>query len=113
MTPITISTHVLNTATGLPVAGVPVALDRKIDGPWVSVSAAHTDDDGRIAVLAPHEEHLPAGRYRVVFDLEDTPGIDASWYPEITIVVDLAADSGHAHIPLLLAPFGYTTYRGS
>jgi len=115
MSSISLSTHVLDTAKGLPAAGVPVVLEqRDPGGRWLPLSDALTDGDGRIGNLVPPGAELPAGRYRVVFDLESAvlpagPG----WYPEVSIVVDLAAGSGHSHVPLLLAPYGYTTYRGS
>ncbi len=114
MTAISLSTHVLDTAAGLPVAGVPVTLARLDEaGAWIELARGHTDDDGRIADLATPDAALPAGRYRVHFDLAGAAAIARSWYPEVTIVVDLAAGSGHVHVPLLLAPYGYTTYRGS
>lgn len=114
MTAITLSTHVLDTAAGLPVKGVPVTLARlEPNGAWHDVASGVTDDDGRIRALAPAGEELPAGRYRVCFDLEGAWTVEHSWYPEVAIVVDLQPGSGHAHVPLLLAPYGYTTYRGS
>ncbi|MEH3052946.1 MAG: hydroxyisourate hydrolase [Patulibacter minatonensis] len=116
MSPITVSTHVLDTAAGLPVAGVPVRLARRTDGDdWLELARATTDADGRIAALAPTGgAPLGPGHHRLLFELSG-PG-DATvrgWYPEVSIVVDLAADAGHVHVPLLLAPYGYTTYRGS
>jgi 5-hydroxyisourate hydrolase len=119
MSAISISTHILDTAAGLPVAGVPVALARLNADPtatpntWLLIAEGTTNADGRIADLATADAALPAGRYRVRFDLEGAGSVAESWYPEVSIVVDLAADAGHVHIPLLLAPYGYTTYRGS
>ena len=114
MTAISISTHVLDTATGLPAEGVPVSLAWRDDaGAWAELATGTTDADGRISDLATADAALIAGRYRVRFDLESTGIARASWYPEVSIVVDLAADAGHVHVPLLLAPYGYTTYRGS
>lgn len=114
MTAISISTHVLDTAAGLPVQGVPVALARADDaGAWVDVASGTTDADGRITDLATSAAELPAGRYRVHFDLAGAPTVERSWYPEVSIVVDLQPGTGHVHVPLLLAPYGYTTYRGS
>jgi len=115
MSSISLSTHVLDTAKGLPAAGVPVVLEQRTDpGGWLPIADDVTNADGRVAELVPPGAELPGGRYRVVFDLESAelpagPG----WYPEVSIVVDLAADSGHSHVPLLLSPYGYTTYRGS
>lgn len=114
MTAISISTHVLDTAAGLPVAGVPVGLARLDDaGAWIDLATGVTDDDGRITDLATPDADLPGGRYRVHFDLAGAPTVERSWYPEVSIVVDLQPGSGHVHVPLLLAPYGYTTYRGS
>lgn len=114
MTAISISTHVLDTATGVPVQGVPVTLARlEPSGAWHELADAVTDDDGRIRELATAGDALPGGRYRVRFDLEGAWSVEHSWYPEVAIVVDLEPGSGHAHVPLLLAPYGYTTYRGS
>ncbi len=117
MSSISISTHVLDTAKGLPVAGVPVTLAASAGSPgaWTDLASATTDADGRIAELVPSGdgEALPGGRYRIHFDLEGAGSVERSWYPEVSIVVDLAGDAGHVHVPLLLAPYGYTTYRGS
>lgn len=114
MTAISISTHVLDTAAGLPVTAVPVTLARLDDaGGWLELATAATDADGRIKDLATPDAALPGGRYRVHFDLAGAPTVERSWYPEVTIVVDLEPGAGHVHVPLLLAPYGYTTYRGS
>lgn len=113
MSAISISTHVLDTARGVPVSGVPVTLERRSADAWLSIGAGTTDDDGRIATLVAVGQVVPAGRYRVRFDLEGAEDAQGGWYPEVSVVVDLAHDSGHHHVPLLLAPYGYTTYRGS
>lgn len=107
-----VSTHVLDTARGRPIGGIPVALSRRTGAGWTTVAAETTDEDGR-ATMAPRGSTLPAGRYRLHFALEHGPPEAHGWYPEVEIVVDLATDSGHSHIPLLLSPFGFTTYRGS
>jgi 5-hydroxyisourate hydrolase len=116
MSSISLSTHVLDTAQGVPAAGVPVVLEQLSGDPgaWLPLADALTDADGRVGELVPPGAELPSGRYRVVFDLEAAtlPG-GSGWYPEVSIVIDLEADSGHAHVPLLLSPYGYTTYRGS
>ncbi|MFF5231501.1 hydroxyisourate hydrolase [Dactylosporangium sp. NPDC000521] len=93
------STHVLDTSRGLPVAGVPVRLE--------TPSGAHdgvTDTDGRWRLDAP----LEAGRHRLVLRTEFASG----FFPEVTIVFTVA-DERHHHVPLLLSPYGYSTYRGS
>ena len=105
-----VTTHVLDTALGRPAAGVPVALQRD-DG---SVLAkATTDDDGRVADLGP--EHLDAGNYRVVLDTAayfEATG-QSGFYPEVTVMFTVADPAQHYHVPVLLSPFGYSTYRGS
>lgn len=107
-----ISTHVLDTSRGLPVAGIPVSLSILDAGAWAPLSAEVTDADGR-ATLAEAGSTLAAGRYRVHFAIEHGPAETKGWYPEVSIVVDLRPGVAHTHVPLLLSPFGYTTYRGS
>jgi len=97
-----ITTHVLNTALGMPAAGVPVSLEVWRDE-WALMVRTETNADGR-ARLA---EDAAEGRYRVTFALGDE-----AFYPEIAIQFMLR-DGRHHHIPLLLSPFGYSTYRGS
>lgn len=110
-----ITTHVLDTARGRPAAGVPLALYRgSEDGDWESVASAITNDDGRAPALnAP--QRLPAGVYRMHFDTAayfDGLGV-AGFYPYIDVVFTLDGSGEHYHVPLLLSPFGYSTYRGS
>lgn len=109
----TLSTHVLDTARGEPGRGVPVHLDRW-DGPgggWVAVADGRTDDDGRLGDWVP-AERWGSGRYRLVFDTAAVLGAGA-FFPEVTVVFEVAEPARHHHIPLLLSPFSYTTYRGS
>jgi 5-hydroxyisourate hydrolase len=111
-----ISTHVLDTALGKPAAGVPVRLDRKERADtWLPLSSAQTDSDGRCKELLPESHSLPQGIYRLVFDTgayyagQHVKGL----YPLVEITFEVRADESHFHIPLLLSPNGYTTYRGS
>lgn len=97
-----ITTHVLNTATGAPAAGMPVALEIW-QSEWTLLERTFTNADGRARL----SEDAPHGRYRITFTL----GNDA-FYPEIAIQF-VIRDTRHHHIPLLLSPFGYSTYRGS
>jgi 5-hydroxyisourate hydrolase len=99
-----ITTHVLDTARGRPAAGVPVQLERGGE----TVADLATDADGR-ARLA---ERAEAGRYRVVFDTGAYLG-GAGFYPEVSVVFEVTEPGAHHHVPLLLSPFGYSTYRGS
>ncbi|MGH3455354.1 MAG: hydroxyisourate hydrolase [Nocardioidaceae bacterium] len=106
----TVTTHVLDSARGRPASGVGVRL-QSADG--AEIAAGRTDDDGRITDLAPSE--LGAGAYRLVFD---TGGYFAAtgqsgFYPEVVIAFTVDDPAEHYHVPLLLAPFAYSTYRGS
>lgn len=96
-----ISTHVLDAALGRPAAGVAVTLT----GPDGTVHTGVTDDDGRVGNL--YEGALEAGTYTLVF------AVAGEFYPEITIAFTADPERGHYHVPLLLSPYGYTTYRGS
>ncbi|MGF1616588.1 MAG: hydroxyisourate hydrolase [Acidimicrobiia bacterium] len=104
---ISISTHVLDTGSGEPASKVRVVLQRRAGEGWVEVNSAVTDGDGRVAGLGAD---LDAGAYRIHFD---TGGYGNRFYPEVVVAVDLDDSSDHYHIPLLLSPFGYSTYRGS
>lgn len=102
-----ITTHVLDTSRGCPAAGVPVVLERAVNGHWKPVGRGTTDADGRARDLlssAPED-----GRYRLIFDT----GEYSRFYPEVTVTFVVEAGEEHYHVPLLLSPFGYSTYRGS
>jgi len=101
---VTLSTHVLDTARGEPAAGVPVRLDRDRDGEWAALAWGTTDRDGRVRELVPT---LAAGVYRLVFD------VDGPFFPEVSVTFRVTGAGPHLHIPLLIGPYGYTTYRGS
>lgn len=105
-----ISTHVLDTTRGAPAAGVPVRLER-LDGSWRLVAEGVTDGDGRLRDWLPPDA-VGAGRYRLVFDAAAHLGPDA-FFPEIAIAFAVTDPARHLHVPLLLSPYGYTTYRGS
>ncbi|OLT47821.1 hydroxyisourate hydrolase [Saccharomonospora sp. CUA-673] len=104
-----VTTHVLDTARGRPAAGVPVELHARDDG-WSTIAAAVTDDDGRARDLGP--DQLPAGVYRLVFDTESYLGADC-FLPEVTVTFRITDPASHHHVPVLLSPFSYSTYRGS
>ena len=108
----TVSTHVLDTALGQPAAGVPVRLERLADG-GTPLAEAVTGQDGRVAELGP--DGLGPGTYRVVFDTGAYFGRTGqrAFYPEVAISFLVEAADGHYHVPLVLSPFGYATYRGS
>jgi 5-hydroxyisourate hydrolase len=121
-----ISTHVLDIAAGRPAAGMRVRLERVAltaeaqAAGQEQIAAASTDADGRIATLGP--EVIAPGTYRLIFDTggyfarqPGTSGSSASaaFFPEVTVTFAVADGRDHYHVPLLMSPFGYSTYRGS
>jgi 5-hydroxyisourate hydrolase len=110
-----ISTHVLDTAVGKPARGVPVSLETAGTSTCVVLARAITDANGRVAALLPDGHDLAAGLYRITFDTGTyyrTDNADA-FFPEVAILFEVRDPRQHYHIPLLLSPFGYSTYRGS
>ena len=112
-----ITTHILDTARGRPAAGVALSLSREErDGSWTPVAEATSNADGRVTGgLCEPDLELPAGTYRMHFATGayfDSQGVDA-FYPRVDVVFNLPAGGEHYHVPLLLSPFGYSTYRGS
>jgi 5-hydroxyisourate hydrolase len=106
---VSVSTHVLDAARGRPATGVGVRLATAAGEP---LAQARTDDDGRVRELAAQ---LPAGDYRITFD---TGGWFAAtgqqgFYPEVAVTFTVTDGTQHHHVPLLLSPFAYSTYRGS
>lgn len=106
----TISTHVLDTERGVPASGVRVALYRLdvADGKPIRVTQALTDGDGRVRDLL--ERPLQAGEYRLEFDLGAD---DDAFFTKLSVDVRVTDTSRSYHVPLLLAPYSMTTYRGS
>lgn len=104
---ISISTHVLDTGSGAPASDVRVTLQRGAGEDWVELNSAVTDGDGRVADLG---SELAPGAYRIRFETGDYGN---RFYPEVVVAVELDDSSDHYHIPLLLSPYGYSTYRGS
>jgi 5-hydroxyisourate hydrolase len=106
----TVTTHVLDTSAGRPAAGIAVRLEAKRGSGWTDAANGTTDQDGRVRDLG---DVLP-GTYRLRFDVAPYFGARGgmTFFPvvEITFVV---ADADHYHVPLLISPFGYSTYRGS
>jgi 5-hydroxyisourate hydrolase len=110
-----ITTHVLDTATGKPARGVPITLAfHDPSGAWVPVGAGDTDADGRLRTLTPPGPVAP-GVYKISFDtaayfaMHDTAG----FFPVVEIQFIIRDGAQHYHVPLLLSPFGFSTYRGS
>ncbi|GAA0714377.1 hydroxyisourate hydrolase [Dactylosporangium roseum] len=106
-----ISTHVLDTVRGEPARDVYVRLDRRDAGGWAPIAEGRTDADGRLREWVPAGDWR-AGGYRLVFFVEPYFGGEA-FFPEITIAFQIRDPHRHHHVPLLLSPYGYTTYRGS
>lgn len=106
-----LSTHVLDTSTGRPAIGVPVVVQRLTADGWSEVARAQTDNDGRAGDLVAAADWM-RGRYRLLFDTSTVHGPDA-WLPSVTVEFMVSDAAARLHVPLLLSPFGYTTYRGS
>jgi 5-hydroxyisourate hydrolase len=111
-----ISTHVLDVFLGKPAKGVSVRLERREhSGDWIALFSARTAADGRCAQLLPANESLTAGVYRLNFDISSYFQAQeiATLYPLIEVAFQVLEGESEFHIPLLLSPYGYTTYRGS
>jgi 5-hydroxyisourate hydrolase len=113
---VTLSTHVLDATTGRPAAGLQVLLERRSASAWAPVGRGLTGPDGRLS----GESWLPAGEpdrgvYRITFGSGGYFAArgTASFYPEVTVTFEVSAPDEHYHVPLLLSPFAYSTYRGS
>jgi 5-hydroxyisourate hydrolase len=108
---LTLSTHVLDATTGRPAAGVQVRLERAGDDGWSRAAEGETGFDGRLRLPGDPEP----GGYRLTFATGayfQARGA-VTFYPEVTITFDMTERAEHYHVPLLLSPFGYSTYRGS
>ena len=109
----TVTTHVLDSACGRPAAGVAVRLERVPGAGPEEIGRASTDADGRVTDIGP--ARLTPGVYRLVFAVaeyfasQDRP----AFFPEVAVTFAVSGEVPHYHVPLLLSPFGYTTYRGS
>ncbi|MEE9235770.1 MAG: hydroxyisourate hydrolase [Candidatus Acidoferrales bacterium] len=111
-----ITTHVLDTARGRPAQGVPVVLEvKEAGGEWKAVGRGATEADGRVKQLLPEGSALLTGTYRLRFDTQAYFAAQKleGFYPQVTVVFTVRDASQHYHVPLLLSPFGYSTYRGS
>ncbi|MDB5096592.1 MAG: transthyretin family protein [Cyanobacteria bacterium RYN_339] len=112
----TISTHILDTARGVPAAGVPLKLEREAaDGSFGPFAQGVTDADGRVKDLLPKGEGLAAGVYRMSFDTSAYFALtqQEGFYPLVQVQFTVRTSDQHYHVPLLLSPFGFSTYRGS
>lgn len=110
-----ITTHILDTAKGKPAANVLVFLEKEGEfAGWQALTKGTTDANGRIMDLLPKDTVLPKGMYKLIFEIDDYFKAQKvkSFYPYIEIPF-YVRDNAHYHVPLLLSPFGYSTYRGS
>ena len=110
-----ITTHILDVSSGVPARGVPVILERQTSSGWEIIGKSITDDDGRLRDLLAPDTNLSSGNYRLIFDTENyfqKQQIEG-FYPQVTVTFVVRDAAQHYHVPLLLSPFGYSTYRGS
>jgi 5-hydroxyisourate hydrolase len=111
-----ITTHVLDTSLGRPAANVPVILEKMCEEHGSHLlGSGNTDADGRLRTLLADEKPLKPGTYRITFDTAAyfaAQGVQG-FYPAVSVLFDISAPGGHYHVPLLLSPYGYSTYRGS
>lgn len=109
-----ITTHVLDTAAGRPGSGIAIELEHDQGGTWQLVGAGVTDDDGRLRTLTPQGPVAP-GTYRIRFQTGAyfASHGSAGFFPVVEIQFSVLDGAAHYHVPLLLSPFGFSTYRGS
>ena len=111
-----ISTHVLDTSRGRPASGIPITLEHQTaPQTWAPIGQGVTDADGRLRSLTSSGSSLVPGIYRLVFEVSDyfkSQGV-RTFYPSVIVVFETVAGEPHYHVPVLLSPFGYSTYRGS
>ena len=110
-----LSVHVLNLENGLPSDGVNVTLEQHVGDQWQSLSTGVTNPQGRIAELFPAGRSMAPGEYRVVFKTGDyyKKANRETFFPEVPVIFQVKQADQHYHIPLLLSPYGFSTYRGS
>ncbi|MBA3538257.1 MAG: hydroxyisourate hydrolase [Deltaproteobacteria bacterium] len=109
-----ITTHVLDTAAGRPGKAIAIELERAEGPSWRAIGAGHTDDDGRLRTLTPAGPVEP-GDYRIRFATGAyfTANGHTGFFPMVEIQFTVVDGTQHYHVPLLLSPYGYSTYRGS
>lgn len=110
-----ITTHILDISAGVPARGVAVVLERQTSSGWEIIGKGETDNDGRVRDLLDSNTALQTGNYRLTFETgayfqkQQAEG----FYPQVTVAFTVRNAAQHYHVPLLLSPFGYSTYRGS
>jgi len=109
-----ITTHVLDTSSGIPASGINASLHIFTEGQWKEISSGVTNKDGRISVLVNSDVNPGKGIYKMKFETGAYYKEKSvkTFYPQVEIIFEIDSDE-HYHIPLLMSPFGYTTYRGS
>jgi 5-hydroxyisourate hydrolase len=107
---VSVSTHVLDAVSGRPAAGLRVGLAGHDGAAWTELARAETDADGRIGRFPGGD--LPAGVYQLTFETEGYLAVP-TFYPVVVIVFRITDQAAHYHVPLLLSPYAYSTYRGS
>lgn len=110
-----VSVHVLNLQNGLPSPGMEVTLEKQDKQNWNKLNTGKTDDNGRITGLYPDGKALEPGTYRVTFATGSwfTQHKMPVFYPEIPVIFQADGTVPHYHIPLLISPYGFSTYRGN
>ena len=110
-----ITTHILDTSIGKPASDVPVKLEFLVGNSWTEIGGGTTNTDGRVKDLITDSTKFKAGQYRISFAVSDYFTVQEvdSFYPYVEIVFVVRDTDSHYHVPLLLNPFGYSTYRGS
>jgi 5-hydroxyisourate hydrolase len=110
-----ITTHVLDLSSGKPAAGVRVALARIDNVQRTIVGSGVTDAEGRLRDLVPKASKVNAGTFELTFETGTyfrSHGVEP-FHPHVTVTVEITDPNQHYHVPLLISPYGYTTYRGS
>lgn len=110
-----LSVHVLNLDNGLPSTNVKVVLETQQNNQWVEINSGTTNEQGRITELYPKDTALQKGIYKVTFKTGDwfRQKNQRSFFPEVPVVFVIDGSLDHYHIPLLISPYGYSTYRGN
>lgn len=110
-----LSVHVLNLQDGLPSPGVNVTLEKQDGKNWDMLNSAATNEQGRVTGLYPEGQNLEKGTYRVTFKTGEWFKAHkvASFFPEVPVIFEVDGTVPHYHIPLLLSPYGFSTYRGN
>ena len=110
-----ITTHILDISIGKPAAGIRVSLARVDNARRVSVGSGTTDAEGRLRDLVPKAAKVNAGVFELIFETGTyfrARGVEP-FHPQVTVTVEITDPAQHYHVPLLVSPYGYTTYRGS